>query len=70
MADTSGMALYDPHCQDLAEVFLAEEPVTTATLPAHTARVAALSLEIQQAVENWIDMNPLNDPSEPDCDAE
>jgi len=52
---------YDPHCQDLAEVFLSEEPFTTATLPAHTARVVALSLEIQQAVENWLEEFPLDD---------
>lgn len=50
---------YDPHCQDLAEVFLSEEPFTTATLPVHTARVVALSLEIQQAVENWLEEFPL-----------
>lgn len=52
---------YDPHCQDLAEVFLSEEPFTTDTLPQHTARVAALSLEIQQAVENWIEQFPLDE---------
>lgn len=52
---------YDPHCQDLAEVVLAEEPFTTATLAAHTARVAALSLEIQQAVDNWLEEFPLED---------
>ncbi len=50
---------YDPHCQDLAEVFLCDEPFTTETLPVHTARVVALSLEIQQAVENWLEEFPL-----------
>jgi hypothetical protein len=60
MVDTLVMAtIYDPHCQDLAEVFLAEEPCTTKDLSAHTARVRALSLEIQQAVQNWIDEYPL-----------
>ena len=59
--DTSAMGTpYDPHCQDLAEVFLAEEPVNTQTLGQHTARVRALSLQIQQAIENWLEEFPLD----------
>ncbi len=51
---------YDPHCQDLAEVFLADEPCTTALLAQHRERVTALSLEIQQAEENWLEEFPLD----------
>lgn len=55
---------YDPHCQDLAEVFLAEESVTSATVPHHTARVEALSSEIQHAIERWLEAHRLDEDNE------
>lgn len=46
----------DPRVQDLAEIFLADEPFTT--VREHSDRIVALSEEIQQAIEHWLQLYP------------
>ena len=38
---------YDPHCQDLAELFLSDEPLLY-------GRAASLAQHIQNSIESWI----------------
>lgn len=50
---------YDPACQDLAEFVLSEEPTNSVALAkVHEQRVKALSVQIQQAVEEWLEEYP------------
>ncbi len=53
---------YDPRCDELARVFLEDDPTNTAeTEMIFESRVAALAGEIQEAIEGWLEANPAAD---------
>lgn len=59
------MTLHDTYCRDLARIFLEDEPSTTeAEKHRFEQRLDALASEIQCAIEDWLNENPI-EPDEP-----